>query len=501
MSNNLWSSRWTYIIAWIGSAAWLWNLWRFAFQVFDNWWWAFIIAYLVIMILVWFALVVWEAYLWQSSWKTSAWAMRSQSKYLSFIWYSSLIALSIVWAYYLPVIWWWVDYFYYALESLFTWVFAWWADPSSFFYWNVLWLTSSPWEVWEISMPVVYGSFVAIVLTYLAIFKSTQSVWKVVWFTVTAPFITLAILAIKWLTLPWWMDGIMFLLQTDLSKLLEISTWAAAVWQIFFSLSIWYALVITYAAFKPEKEEFVSSTMIIAVWNAFISFLSAIAVFSSLGYMAHSSWKTISEISNWWPGLVFEAFPAIFNSFSPLAWSIFAILFFWTILLLAIDTFMALWESLAKWINDSLKKEIDSKILSAIVLLVVFTFSMLIFSKWNWLYLLDIIDNYLNKGVSIIVWLLTLIILLSRRKKVVPYLLERSSAPKWFVNKYTIIWAWIVSFFLVWYIMISNFLWDFMNYGGYDREYIMIWIYTVIAVWGLWMVFNTLEIIFKKETK
>lgn len=451
------------------------------------------------MILVWFALVVWEAYLWQSSWKTSAWAMKSQSKYLSFIWYSSLIALSIVWAYYLPVIWWWVDYFYYALESLFTWVFAWWADTSSFFYWDVISITSWPWEVWSLSKNALYWVLFTIFVTYFIVFKWTKSIWKAVWVTALVPFVTLAILAIKWLTLPWWIDGIRFLLQTDLSKLLEISTWVAAISQIVLSVWVWLSAYTAYTSYKPEWEEVVSTSIFVVIWNTLISVLSALVVFSSLGYMANLSWKTISEITNWGPGLIFEAFPAIFNSFSVTTWNIFATIFFITVFLLAIDSFMGLVDTISLTVKEKLPK-IKWNYISALILVLVLIWS-LVFMMWNGLYTLDIVDRYLTNAIMTVLAFIMSILALSNYKKVVPYLLERSSAPKWFVNKYTIIWAWIVSFFLVWYIMISNFLWDFMSYGGYDREYIMIWIYTIIAVWGLWIIFNILEIVFKKKTK
>ena len=52
ISKNLWSSRNIFILAAIGSAAGLGNLWKFPFQVYDNGGAAFIVAYLVILVVM-----------------------------------------------------------------------------------------------------------------------------------------------------------------------------------------------------------------------------------------------------------------------------------------------------------------------------------------------------------------------------------------------------------------------------------------------------------------
>lgn len=55
-----WQSKWTFILAAIGSAAGLGNLWRFPYQVYDHGGWSFIIAYLVILIVLGLGLLVGE---------------------------------------------------------------------------------------------------------------------------------------------------------------------------------------------------------------------------------------------------------------------------------------------------------------------------------------------------------------------------------------------------------------------------------------------------------
>lgn len=58
MSKSLWSNKWIFILAAIGSAAGLGNLWKFPFQVYDHGGGAFIVAYLVILIVMLLSMLI-----------------------------------------------------------------------------------------------------------------------------------------------------------------------------------------------------------------------------------------------------------------------------------------------------------------------------------------------------------------------------------------------------------------------------------------------------------
>jgi len=47
--------------------------------------------------------------------------------------------------------------------------------------------------------------------------------------------------------------------------------------------------MIAYGALKREKSEIVKATFLVALGNTFISFISAIVVFGTLGYLASQS--------------------------------------------------------------------------------------------------------------------------------------------------------------------------------------------------------------------
>lgn len=123
-------------------------------------------------------------------------------------------------------------------------------------------------------------------LLYLFTFKSIRSVGKVVWFTATIPFVTLFLLAIYALTLEGSSLGMAYLTTINLDQLFESETWIAAAGQIFFTLSVGMGVMITFGSFKTDKSEIVKSTITVAIGNSIISFLAAITVFASLGYLA-----------------------------------------------------------------------------------------------------------------------------------------------------------------------------------------------------------------------
>jgi NSS family neurotransmitter:Na+ symporter len=96
----------------------------------------------------------------------------------------------------------------------------------------------------------------------------------------------LFILALRGITLPGAEQGLAYLFHIDWSKFFSIDTWKAAAGQIFFTLSLAMGIMIAYGALKKRDSEIVQSVVLVALGNTLISFLSAFAVFGTLGYLA-----------------------------------------------------------------------------------------------------------------------------------------------------------------------------------------------------------------------
>lgn len=473
MERYTWTNKWIFILAAIWSAAWLWNLRRFPFVVYDNWWAVFLIVYTILLLTLWISFLVWELALWQ---KYSSWLPSSVEKikpFLKIFWWMAVLWAAAIMTYYSVVIWWGIVYLFYSFIWL-NWQLPWTWDTSTFFFKNVLNLTESVSDFWTISIPVLIWTIITWILIYLFTFKSTKSVGKVVVITATLPFLTLLVLAIRWITLPWsnlWFDYLFKI--TDRSKLYDINIRKAAVWQLFFSLSVAMWVMVAYWALRKQNDEIVKSSIIIALWDYIISLLSSIVIFSTLWYLAYTKWVDITQVLKWWPSLAFIVFPQILSFLPTLQW-LFSIIFFITVFALAIDSAMSLVEALSVSIRDKFNVKVEKITLIIVILLWLLS---LMYTFWNWLYLLDIIDYYLTSWLLIFIWLFMLFIFLYN-KDLLSFIQERNELK--IINKYYFIISWIIGFILILLILIDNIT-KWIYYGDYWK-YSLIWILVIFNI-------------------
>jgi NSS family neurotransmitter:Na+ symporter len=492
MKKQYWQNKWVFILAAIGSAAWLGNLWRFPYQVYDNGWAAFIIAYLVILLLIGFGLLIWEIALGQYTWKWAPGAFWTVSKYLKWLGWAGIFTAAVILSYYAVVIGWWLDYLWYSLVSLFTGSdLAWANNAKEFFFNNVLQITDSISNIWSISWPVLLWTIATWILVYLFTFKSVKSVWKVVLVTATLPFITLAVLAIRWATLPGAGDGLAYLFSIDWSKLWSMSTWIAAAGQIFFTLSLAMWIMIAYGALKEKDSEIVQSTIIVAIGNTIVSFLSAIAVFGTLWYLAAQKWVPVEKVVAGGPSLVFVTIPETINLL-PALQSLFAVIFFVTVFFLAIDSAMSLVEAVGVAIRDKIKK-LKVEYLTLIIVIILWLTS-LVYTFGNGLYVLDIVDHFITSYSMLFIGMMEALVLLFIWKKLSIFIDERNSCKlKFIINKYYFALSWFLAFVVLTYLLYKNIA-GWLAYDSYEKSYLIMYgVYVLVAVYALSILLNILD--------
>src|SRR5690625_3071419 len=135
------------------------------------------------------------------------------------------------------------------------------------------------------------------------------------------------IIVIRALTLPGAIDGLNAFFQPDFSQILSPKVWVAAYGQIFFSLSIAFAIMITYASYLPKKSDLTNNAFITGFGNSAFELLAGIGVFSVLGFLALETGSHINDVVAGGPGLAFVMFPEIINQF-PAFNAAFGFLFF-----------------------------------------------------------------------------------------------------------------------------------------------------------------------------
>lgn len=389
-----WPSRWIFILAAIGSAAGLGNLWRFPALAFEHGGGAFVLAIIIANLVIGIPLLLLEVGLGQKMQKGTVQAFAGIKSAFRYVGWAALIMGFIVLSYYMAVVAWGLDYFGAAFTT------AWGDDTKAFFFENVLQLSEGVGTIGGISFPVLAAFIVGWILVYFSVWKGVKSVSAVVKWTATLPFLILFILVIRAVTLEGAGIGISQYLIPQWGALLDPQLWLAAFSQVFFSLSLAFGIMIAYASLNRRENEIVGSVIWIAVGNFFVSFLSGLVVFGTLGYMALQQGVVVSDVVAGGPSLVFVVLPQAINLL-PAFNALFAVIFFGMLLTLAIDSAFSLLEALSTTFRDRFPEVSTKKI--TMVLSLVGMVAGLIFTTKAGLYFLDIVDHFVvNYGLIII---------------------------------------------------------------------------------------------------
>jgi len=380
-----WQSRTTFIMAAVGSAVGLGNVWRFPYVSYQSGGGAFLIPYFVALFTAGIPMLILEMGLGQRMQKGVPMAMGSIRKGLQwFGWWTAGLSAVIVIYYSTILAWSWV----YLWNSF---KIAWGNNAEQFFVENVLQRSSGP---GEIGAPIWY-LVIGMALTWLAIYfilrKGVRNVSKVVLITVPLPMILLVVLLIRGLTLPGAMEGIRYYLTPDFSKLADPAIWLRAYGQIFFTLSLASGVMIAYGSFRSRKAEVTNSALIIGLANCGTSFLAGFAVFSMLGYLAQIQGLPVPDVTASGTGLAFVAYPTAITQLPALN-GLIGVVFFVTLLTLGIDSAFALQEAFTTGFHDKWRIPIGKLALGFV--LVAFPVSLIFITKGGF-YWFDIVDKYI----------------------------------------------------------------------------------------------------------
>ncbi len=272
-------------------------------------------------------------------------------------------------------------------------------SPADFFFNDFLGVTSSPWDIGEFKWPLFIGFALAWIWIVASVWKGTKTVSKVVYFTVLIPWALLLIFVIRGLTLSGASTGIQFYLTPVWSNLMSAKIWLAAISQVFFSLSVGFAIMIAYGSFLPKKTNIAANAMIIGVADALTAFFGGLAVFSALGHHASSLGVPVSQVVSSGPGLAFVAYPHIISTLP--AARIFGVLFFLMLLTLAVDSAFSLLEAVTASVKD--KWRTSHRKANLIVGISAFLLGIPMLTGMG-IHILDIADHFMNSfGLTLVV--------------------------------------------------------------------------------------------------
>ena len=381
-----WASRPAFIMAAIGSAIGLGNLWRFPMVAYENGGGAFLIPYIVALLTAGVPLMIVEYALGQRFQKSSPGSLREVRPGFEMVGWWALGIGSTISFYYAVIMGWCWDY----LACSFSPALPWCDNPQGFFD-GMLRLSDGPGQVGTVSWPVLAGLALTWALIYWIIKKGVLRVGKVVMLTVPLPAILIVLIVIRGLTLPGSVEGIGYYLTPDFGALLDSETWLQAYAQVFFSLSLGFGLLTAYASYMPKRSDVANNAFITCFADAGFAFFAGFAVFSVLGYLAQAQGVPIAEVVKGGPSLAFVIYPTAIG-LMPLA-PLIAVMFFVTLLTLGIDSAFSIVEGAVAGLRD--KWRVSQNFAAGAFCVVGFLIG-LVFTTGAGMYWLDIVDHWMN---------------------------------------------------------------------------------------------------------
>ncbi|RAH26986.1 sodium-dependent transporter, partial [Vibrio vulnificus] len=235
-------------------------------------------------------------------------------------------------------------------------------------------------------------------------------------------FIMVLLLIGRMIFLPGALDGVNYMFEPDFSKIWDVKVWAAAYGQIFFTLSIGFAIMLAYSSYLPEKSDITNNAFMTVLINCGFSILAGIMIFSVLGYMAQEQGKPITEVVSAGVGLAFVTIPAAINLLP--APYILGPLFFLALVVAGLSSHISIMEAVTSALIDKLnwsrKKAATIVIGSGLVV-------SMAFATNGGLLLLDLVDHFAN-NVGIMAGGLVEIVLMA-------WLLNKVADVREYVNK------------------------------------------------------------------
>ena len=383
---EVWGSRTGFILAAVGSAIGLGNIWRFPYMVYENGGGAFLVPYLTAMLCAGIPFMILEYGLGHRYKGSAPKVFAAVSRRWEWLgWWQALTAF-VIGSYYAVVIAWAMGYAVLALSQ------GWGADPEGFFFGRFLGLTESPMHSGGVQWHVLSAVALAWGVCWLAVFTGVRKgIERLNKIFMPLLFVLVGTFMVRSLMLPGAAEGLNWLFRPDFSAILDADVWADAFGQVFYSLSVGYALMISYAGHLPGDSDINNNACITTFINCGFSILSGIMVFAVLGFMAAQQGVGVDKVVQSGIGLAFVTLPTAIP-YMP-APGVFGPMFFVSLVVAGLSSLVALTEACVAAFID---KTGMSRRVSATVVCVACAAASSLFAMGGGLYLLDIVDHFFN---------------------------------------------------------------------------------------------------------
>lgn len=377
VARDTWGGGLEFIMSCIATSVGLGNIWRFPFTAYRNGGGAFLIPYIIVLILVGKPMYYLECVLGQFASRNSVrvWdlspAMRGTG-------YAQALGCMYILTYYVSIVA--ITMFY--LSMSFSAELPWgvcrpeWDDvncvpstataednitveggvtSSQLYFERVVMEISDGLEggvglpKWDLTLCLLASWFII----FLVVSRGVKSSGKAAYFLAIFPYVVMFILLIRAATLEGAEEGILFFIRPQWDKLADFNVWYAATTQVFFSLSVCTGAVLTYGSYNRFRHTVYRDAMIVTTLDTFTSLMAGFTIFGILGNLAHVLKMPVDEVvGSGGTGLAFISYPDAISKFDFVP-QLFAVLFFVMLYVLGIGSAMALLSSIVTAVRDA----------------------------------------------------------------------------------------------------------------------------------------------------
>lgn len=252
-----WSSHTVFILAAIGAAVGIGNIWRFPALLGENGGGAYLVPYLIAVFVFALPLMILEIAMgrhFRGTVVSSLGAVRPEFRILGWL---LCAVIFLILSYYLVITGWTLAYTVFAAVG----------DTTTFDGFTGTYL------------PVLYG-IVAVILTGLVIAAGVhKGIERISVMMVPVILLAFGVMVLYCSTLPGFAGAIRFLFTPDFSVLSHPDIWVAAFGQAFFSLSVGEGILLTYGSYMARDQDIPRSALLISVTDLSVSLLAGLVIF------------------------------------------------------------------------------------------------------------------------------------------------------------------------------------------------------------------------------
>ncbi|XP_052008023.1 sodium-dependent neutral amino acid transporter B(0)AT2-like [Xyrauchen texanus] len=298
-----WGSKLQYILAQVGFSVGLGNVWRFPYLCQKNGGGAYLVPYIILLVVIGIPLFFLELAAGQRIRRGSIGVWNYISPRLGGIGFASCLVCFFVALYYNVIIGWSLFYFSQSFQQPLPWhecplvknktttyvVPECEKSSATTFYWYrvALDISDSISESGGLNWKMTLCLLIAWAMVCLAMIKGIQSSGKVMYFSSLFPYVVLICFLVRALLLKGSVDGIVHMFTPKLEIMLESKVWREAATQVFFALGLGFGGVIAFSSYNKRDNNCHFDAVLVSFINFFTSVLATLVVFAVLGFKAN----------------------------------------------------------------------------------------------------------------------------------------------------------------------------------------------------------------------